>query len=73
MGLGFESISKFNANPPFQTLQAQGVLTSPIFGFNFGPSGNELTLGGVDPRFNPDTDFTWIPITQEVCQTSKCV
>ena len=66
MGLGFESISKFSASMTLQTLYSQGLLPSPIFGFNIGPSGYELNVGAVDSRFNLDEDFTWIPITQEV-------
>ena len=73
MGLGFKSISQFGAQQPIQTLSSEGVLTDPIFGFNLGPTGSELTVGGVDPRFNLDTDFVWVSVTTEVCQSLKCV
>ena len=73
MGLAFESISQFGASPTFQTLISEGALSSPMFGLKLGSSGSELTVGGVDPSFNLDKDFTWIPLTTEVCQASKCV
>ena len=73
MGLGFKSISQYGADNLIETLHSEGVLTSSIFGLNLGPSGSELTVGGVDHRFNVDTDFTWVPVTTEVCQPSKCV
>jgi hypothetical protein len=38
-----------------------------MFGFKFDPSGPELFLGGVNPAYN-EGDFTWIPVTKEVCQ-----
>ena len=73
LGLGFKSISQYGANQLIENLYSEGLLDSPIFGFNFGPSGAEFTFGGVDSRFNVDEDFTWIPLTTEVCQSSKCV
>ena len=71
MGLAFESISQFSATPTLQTLNSEGALTSAIFGLKLNTSGSELTVGGVDTSFNLNTDFTWIPLTTEVCQTSK--
>jgi hypothetical protein len=79
MGLAFESISQFsaeitiNARPTLQTLNSEGALASPIFGLKLGPTGSELTVGGVDPSFNVNEDFTWVKLTTEVCQTWKCV
>ncbi|KAI9510779.1 acid protease [Russula earlei] len=62
MGLGFESISVFNASPPFQTLISDKVLTSPIFGFKLATSASELFLGGVnDALFTGD--FAWVPLS----------
>ena len=74
MGLGFMSISQFGASQPFQTLQNEGALSSSVFGFNLGTSGPELTVGGVDLRYNIDADFTWLSINPgQVCQISNCV
>ncbi|KAH9984829.1 aspartic peptidase domain-containing protein [Russula vinacea] len=44
MGLAFESISVYGANPPIQTLMSKGALNSPMFGFK------RLYLGFPDPR-----------------------
>ena len=73
LGLGFKSISQYGATHLIENLYSEGLLDSPIFGFNFGPSGFEFTFGGIDSRFNLDEDFTWMPLTAEVCQSSKCV
>jgi hypothetical protein len=74
LGLAFESLSVYGASPTFQTLQSEGVLANPIFGFKLGLSGSELTVGGVDPKYNLDQDFTSVRIPAgEVCQTLNCV
>ena len=77
MGMAFEYISIFDANPPFQTLMSEGVLNSPIFCFNLASSGSELFLGDLYPGYTEDK-FTWLPIydvqlTGEVCQIFNCV
>jgi hypothetical protein len=66
MGMGFQSISDYNAPPPVQNLISEGKLTSPMFGFKFASSGSELFLGGVNPAYN-NAKFTWVPVTEEVC------
>jgi cathepsin D len=65
MGMAFESLSDYNANPVFQTLVADGAVDSAVFGFKFDTSGSELFLGGVNSAYEED-DFTWIPVTKEV-------
>ncbi|PFH52669.1 hypothetical protein AMATHDRAFT_139688 [Amanita thiersii Skay4041] len=58
MGMAFPAISEFGANPVFQTLIAEGVVSSPVFGFRLAPSGSELTLG-----FIPSVGtFTQLPV-----------
>ncbi|KAI0287673.1 acid protease [Russula brevipes] len=64
MGMGFQSISDFNASPVFQTLIAEGAVTSPIFGFKFDTTGSELFLGGTNNALFTG-DFTWVPLTDE--------
>ncbi|KAI0287671.1 acid protease [Russula brevipes] len=64
MGLGFPSVSKFNATPLFQTLISEGAVTSPVFGFKFATSGSELFLGGTNSTLYTG-DFTWLPLTDE--------
>ena len=71
MGMGFQSISIYNAPPPVQNLVSEGKLSSPMFGFKFASSGSELFLGGVNPAYN-NAKFTWVPITDEVRQIFEC-
>ena len=66
MGLAFESISRFNASPVFQTLISEGVLDSPVFGFKLATSGSELFLGGTNSNLYTGK-FTWVPLTKRVC------
>ena len=75
MGMAFEAISNYGANPPFLNLISEGVLSSPIFGFNLAPSASELFLGGVNPDYK-EKDFTWVPLSFEVrriCLLGLCV
>ena len=72
MGMGFQSISVYDAPPPVQDLISEGLLTSAMFGFKFASSGSELFLGGVNPAYNID-EFTWVPLTNEVCHIFECV
>jgi len=61
MGMGFQSISKFNASPVFQTLVSGGAVKSSVFGFKFNTSGSELYLGGVNNKLFTG-DFTWVSL-----------
>jgi cathepsin D len=72
MGMGFQSISDYNAPPPVQNLISEHVLTSPMFGFKLAFSGSELFLGGVNPAYDI-AKFTWVPVTKEVCHIFECV
>ena len=65
MGMGFKSISDYNANPPFQSMIAAGVVDDDVFGFKFADSGSELYLGGVNDDLYTGS-FTWVPVTDEV-------
>jgi cathepsin D len=65
MGMGFQSISSFNASPLFQTLMSQGIVTSPVFSFKLATSGSELFLGGTNSALFTG-NFTWVPLTSEV-------
>ena len=66
MGMGFQSISRLNAPPVFQTLISEGVLTSQVFGFKLAASGSELFLGGTNSKLHTG-DFTWLSLTDQVC------
>jgi hypothetical protein len=67
MGMGFKSISVYGADPVFQTLMSQGEVDSSVFGFKFAPSGSELFVGGTNPDLYIG-EFTWVPVSVEVCQ-----
>lgn len=72
MGMGFELISVYGANAPVQNLVSEGVLSSPMFGFKHASSGSELFLGGINPDYKKK-DFTWVPLSYEVCRTFECL
>lgn len=72
MGMGFQSISNFNASPIFQTLVSQNKETPPIFGFKLAHSGSELFLGGVNSDLY-EGNFTWVNLTNEVFYPHKIV
>jgi len=62
MGMGFEQISVFGANPVFQTLVADGQTTASVFGVKLSTSGSELFLGGTDSKLISGA-FTNVPVT----------
>ena len=70
MGMGFQSISVYNTPPPFQCLISEGAVTSPVFSFKFVPSNSELYLGGTNKDLYTG-DFTWVPLSNEVCRDLK--
>lgn len=64
MGMGFQSISDYNAPPVFQTLVGAGQTTSSVFAFKLASSGSELTVGGLNSALYSGTP-TYTPVTQE--------
>ncbi|KAI0048765.1 acid protease [Auriscalpium vulgare] len=64
MGMGFPSISHYNATPFFQTLTEQGEVVFSVFSFKLAPSGSELFLGGANSAFYRGS-FTYVPVTIE--------
>ncbi|KAI0058619.1 acid protease [Artomyces pyxidatus] len=64
MGMGFKSISDYNADPLFQTLVKQGKVSDASFGFKFSDHGSELYLGGVNHK-HYSGDFAYVPVTKE--------
>jgi aspartyl protease len=72
MGLAFPSLSAFNASPVFQTLISGGVVSSPVFGFKLAPNGSELFLGGTNNKLYTG-NFTWVPLTIQVCDGSNAL
>lgn len=64
MGMGFQSISDYNASPVFQSFVSQGQTSDPVFAMKLTSSGSELTLGGVNSDLYTG-DFTYVPVTQQ--------
>jgi len=48
MGMGFQSISNYNAPPVFQTLVDQEQVDKPKFAFKLADTGSELFIGGTN-------------------------
>jgi cathepsin D len=69
MGMAFQSISVFNASPPFQTLVSQNKDISSIFGFKLASSDSELFLGGVNGDLYTG-NITWVNLTHKVFQSA---
>ena len=70
MGMAFESLSRYNANPTFVNLISEGAVDSPVFGFKFSTAGSELFLGGFNTALFKG-DITWVPLTVTVSQIFK--
>ncbi|KAF9228837.1 acid protease [Gyrodon lividus] len=64
MGMAFEDISEFTANPVVQTLIAEGAISDPVFAFKLASSGSELRIGGVNSALYTGS-FTYTPVTEE--------
>ncbi|KII94327.1 hypothetical protein PLICRDRAFT_101811 [Plicaturopsis crispa FD-325 SS-3] len=64
MGMGFKSISEYNADPVFQVLMKDGQTDKGEFGFKLSKSGAGLTVGGTDSSAYSG-DFTYAKVTQE--------
>ncbi|CAG8584287.1 9925_t:CDS:2 [Acaulospora colombiana] len=64
MGMGFQSISEYNAPPVFQSFVSQGQTSDPVFAMKLTEQGSELTLGGLADTLYKG-DITYVPVTQE--------
>ncbi|KAI0292193.1 acid protease [Multifurca ochricompacta] len=64
LGMGFASISAYNAPPLFQSLVAQGQVDQQIFSFYLAEQDSELYIGGTNPK-HYSGDFTYVPVTKE--------
>ena len=72
VGLGFQSISQFNASPLFQTLISEGVVTSQVFGTKFATSGSELFIGGTNSALYTGS-LTYLSLTVKVRSSPKAL
>ncbi|KAI9442983.1 acid protease [Lactarius indigo] len=64
LGMGFQSLSVYNAAPLFQSLIAQGEVDQQIFSFYLAQQGSELYIGGTNPS-HYSGNFTYVPVTTE--------
>jgi cathepsin D len=64
MGMGFQSISVYNAPPVFQNLVAEGQTGSPVFAMKLTANGSELSLGGLSSDLYTG-DVTYVPISKQ--------
>ena len=64
MGMGFQSISEYNAPPLFQSLVAAGQTSEPVFAMKLTKSDSELTVGGLNTAMYSG-DITYVPVTKE--------
>ncbi|THH15734.1 hypothetical protein EW146_g4790 [Bondarzewia mesenterica] len=63
MGMAFESLSDYGANPFFQTIVADGIPSDSAFSFKLSSSGAELYLGGANSDLYSG-DFAYADVTQ---------
>ncbi|KAF8122505.1 Asp-domain-containing protein [Boletus edulis] len=64
MGMGFQSISDYNASPVFQSLISEGCVSDPVFSFKLSSSGAELYIGGSNSALFTG-GFTYTPVTRQ--------
>ncbi|KAI9454064.1 acid protease [Lactarius psammicola] len=64
LGMGFQSISDYNAPPLFQSLISQGKVDQQVFSFYLAKQGSELYIGGTNPS-HYSGDLTYVPVTTE--------
>ncbi|KAF9219165.1 acid protease [Gyrodon lividus] len=63
LGMAFQSISRYDESPVFQTLVTQGKTDEPVFAFGLAGPQHELYLGGTNPDMYIG-DFTWTSVIQ---------
>jgi cathepsin D len=64
MGMAYESLSDYGANPVFQSLVSQGTVSTSVFSFYFAESGSELYVGGTNQDHFTGS-FTYMPVTTQ--------
>ncbi|KAF9219397.1 Asp-domain-containing protein [Gyrodon lividus] len=64
MGMAFQPVSRYPANPVFQTLVATGQMDEPVFSFSFKAASPELYLGGINPTMYTG-DISYTPVTHQ--------
>ncbi|KAL4075322.1 aspartic peptidase domain-containing protein [Scleroderma yunnanense] len=64
MGMAFEGLSIYQANPVIQTLITNNAIPNPIFAFSLASSGSELRIGGINSALYTGS-LTYTPVTQK--------
>ncbi|KIM63745.1 hypothetical protein SCLCIDRAFT_1213897, partial [Scleroderma citrinum Foug A] len=64
LGMAFEILSIYHANPVIQTLISNNALPDPVFAFSLASSGAELRIGGVNSALYTGS-LTYTPVTQK--------
>lgn len=64
VGLGYTSLSVWNAPPIHETLANQGTLTEKVLAFKLAKTGSELNLGGIN-KASYTGDITYTPVTKQ--------
>jgi cathepsin D len=64
MGMGFQSISEYNAPPVFQSLVAQSQTDSSVFAMKLAASGAELSLGDLNSDLYTG-QVTYLPVSKQ--------
>ncbi|GAA6005382.1 hypothetical protein JCM10207_002962 [Rhodosporidiobolus poonsookiae] len=72
LGMGYQSLSQLRSPPVFQSLVAQGKVSSPMFSFklsstSIGPS--ELYLGGMNSAYYVAGTTEWAPVISQAYWT----
>ncbi|XP_002699356.3 pepsin F [Bos taurus] len=66
LGLAYPSLTRREANPLFDNLKRQGVISQPVFALflsSWPQKSSLLLLGGVDHAYHKG-DLKWVPVTQ---------
>jgi cathepsin D len=62
MGLGFQSISSYNAPPLWQSLFAEGQIDFPVFAMKLTTGGSEMSIGGLNSDLYTG-NITFVPVS----------
>lgn len=65
MGMSFEALSEYNANPVIQSLVAEKAIMEAVFAFKLASSGSELRIGGANSALYTGA-LTYAPVTYQV-------
>ncbi|KAH7912689.1 aspartic peptidase domain-containing protein [Hygrophoropsis aurantiaca] len=64
VGMAYKSLSRYNAEPLFQTLVKEGTISKNSFSFKLAKTGSELYIGGANPKMYKG-GFTYVDVTKQ--------